>query len=239
MTPDALTHDDEPVYASQYTKAQWDALKEQSISKPFAFKMPCCGARAVLKTSINGLQFFAHQSDECATAPETVWHAQAKDLIFGALKNLGLNPRTEAAGGTGKDLWRADVYFEIGERKIAIELQRSYQHLRKFVARQERYSRSGVECYWLVRREVGMAVLKAIMKKRWVEDFNRTMPPDGHMINTTPDFFVGIFTPGEGIDVNSPGLRLHHSELIADIVNKRLHWNGLQWANCDETGCRP
>lgn len=230
MIPEALTRDDLPVFAGQYTPAEWDALKAQSSENPFAFKMPCCGARAVLKTSMHGLQFFAHYSDECATAPETIWHADAKDSVFGTLKLFNLNPRTEVTGGVGRDRWRADVYFEVGERKIAIEFQRSYQHLREFVARQHRYARSGVECYWLVRREVGMTLLDAIMRKRWKEDFNKTMPPPGHMMNTTPDFFVGILTPGEHATVVSPGLKLSHCELLAHIVTKSLHWNGLQWA---------
>lgn len=235
MTPEALTHDDLPVFAGQFTQAEWDELKAQSLANPFAFKMPCCGARAVLKTSMNGLQFFAHYSDECATAPETIWHAEAKDQVFGALKLLGVSPRTEVTGGAGKDRWRADVYFEVDERKVAIELQRSYQHLRDFIARQKRYARSGVECYWLVRHQVGMTVLKAIMKKRWKEDFNRTMPPPEHMINTTPDFFVGILTPGENATVVSPGLQVSHFELLAHIITKSLHWNGLQWAIAPKT----
>jgi competence CoiA-like predicted nuclease len=144
--PEAFTRDDQPVYAGQYSPEQWDALKAQSLDDPLAFKMPCCASRAVLKTSMNGLQFFAHYSDECATAPETIWHVEAKDLVFGALKLFGLDPRSEVVGGTGKDRWRADVYVEMGDRKVAIELQRSYQHLREFVRRQERYERYGVEC---------------------------------------------------------------------------------------------
>ncbi|WP_083377769.1 hypothetical protein [Pseudomonas rhodesiae] len=55
------------------------------------------------------------------------------------------------------------MYFEVGDRKIAIELQRSYQHLRDFVRRQERYERYGVECYWLVRDEVAKPLGKSIL----------------------------------------------------------------------------
>lgn len=112
MIPDAFTHDDQPVYAGDYTTAQWDALKAQSLENPFAFKMGCCSSRAVLKTSINGLPFFAHYSDECATAPETKWHIAGKDMIIGALNLYGVNPCMELPGGTGKDRWKADVYFE-------------------------------------------------------------------------------------------------------------------------------
>lgn len=74
MIPDAFTHDEQPAYAGDYTTHEWDRLKRQSLENRFAFKMGRCSSRAVLKTSINGLQFFAHYSDECATAPETKWH---------------------------------------------------------------------------------------------------------------------------------------------------------------------
>lgn len=135
MHPDALSRDGEPL-AGHFTELEWEALKAQSQTDPSAFKMPCCQSRAVLKTSMQGLQFFSHYSDECATAPETIWHIEGKDLIFGALKFFGMNPRSEVPGGTGKDRWKADIYFEVGARKIAIELQRSYQHLRDFERRQ-------------------------------------------------------------------------------------------------------
>jgi len=228
--PEAFTRDDQAVYASQYTVAEWDALKAQSLSDPFAFKMPCCESRAVLKTSMNGVQFFAHYSDECATAPETVWHIEAKDLVFGALKLLGLNPRSEVPGGTAKDRWKADVYFEVGDRKIAIELQRSYQHLRDFIRRQERYARSGVECYWLVRYEVGRTLGKAIMTKRYRGEFNSVVPPHGHMINTCPEFYFGMLIPEKDPNVVTPGLYLSHFELMAHIYHDDLRWNGMQWA---------
>lgn len=228
--PEAFTRDEQPVYAGRYTREQWDALKAQSLQDPHAFKMPCCASRAVLKTSMNGVQFFAHYSDECATAPETVWHIEAKDLVFGALKLFGLDPRSEVSGGAGKDRWRADVYVEMGERKIAIELQRSYQHLRDFARRQERYARWGVECYWLVRLEVGRTLGKAIMTKRWKEEFDRKLPPHGHMINTWPMFYFGMLVPEQDPNVITPGLQLSHFELLAHIYQDDLHWNGMQWA---------
>lgn len=231
MQPDALTRDGEPVWAGHYTELEWDALKSQSQADPFAFKMPCCDSRAVLKTSINGLQFFAHYSDECATAPETKWHITGKDMVLGALNLYGLNPRVEVPGGTGKDRWKADVYFEVGNRKIAIELQRSYQSLREFVRRQERYERHGVECYWLVRDEVGKTLSKSILRKRWAEEFNRTMPEDGFFLNL-PTFFFGILTPESDVhgNVSSPRMSSSHFELLTAICNKDLHWNGRHWS---------
>lgn len=229
MQPDALTKDDQPVWAGQFTAEEWDALKAQSQAHPTSFKMPCCHARAVLKTSINGLPFFAHHTDECATAPETIWHIEAKDLLFGALTNFGMNPRTEVSGGTGKDRWRADLYFEIDGRKIAIELQRSPQTLRKFEDRQARYARHNIECYWLVRLEVGLTLMRAIYKKRRAEDLNRDMLANGHMLNSTPDFFFGVLAPGLGVNVKCPGYAASHVDLVVQIMTRELQWDGKKW----------
>lgn len=230
MQPDALTKDDQPIWASQFSGAEWDALKVQSQADPASFRMPCCQSRAVLKTSINGVQFFAHYSDECATAPETIWHIQAKDLLFGTLKVFGLVPQTEVTGGTGKDRWRADVYFEFDGRKIAIELQRSYQNLREFEARQARYARYGVECYWLVRSEVGLTLMKSILRQRWIKEFNRGSIPEGEWVNSTPQFFFGVLSPGAEVDVRWPGGAVKHLDLLIHIMTRDLRWDGKQWA---------
>jgi competence protein CoiA len=76
---------------------------------------------AILKTSPNGVHFFAHQNGECAAAPETKWHREGKALIAATLASLGYICREEVSGGDEKTLWRADTYFEVGDRRIAIE----------------------------------------------------------------------------------------------------------------------
>lgn len=230
MQPDALTKNDQPVWADQFTVEEWDALKAQSQADPSAFKMPCCRSRAVLKTSIYGLPFFAHHSDDCATAPETIWHIQAKDLLFGTLKPFGVNPRTELSGGTPKDRWKADVYFEIDDRKIAIELQRSHQTLKVFEDRQARYARHGVECYWLVRREVGLRLGKAILNRRWREEFNRGEIPEGHAANSTPNFFFAILAPGAEVDVGWNQYSAKHFDFLVQIMTRELQWDGKKWS---------
>ncbi|GAA0294161.1 hypothetical protein [Pseudomonas rhodesiae] len=86
------------------------------------------------------------------------------------------------------------MYFEVGDRKIAIELNVRISTFGISVRRQERYERYGVECYWLVRDEVGQAFGQSILRKRWIEEFNRTMPPDSFFVNL-PTFFFGILNP--------------------------------------------
>lgn len=69
MTQSAWTRDGRPVDAATFSSPEWEQLKQSAQLGDFM--MSCCKAPAVLKTSINGLPFFAHLSDECATAPET------------------------------------------------------------------------------------------------------------------------------------------------------------------------
>lgn len=40
-----------------------------------------------------------------------------KSMIVGVLNPYGVNPCVEVSGGTGEDHWKADVYFEVGDRK--------------------------------------------------------------------------------------------------------------------------
>lgn len=135
------------IYAGDFNETEWEELR--TVSDLGHITMECCGARAVLKTSPGFLQFFAHYSDECATAPETKWHIEVKSLITKELALLGILC-VEEKTGTSKDgkKWKADVYFEFNNRKIAIEVQHSYQHLKKYHERQKIYIDSGVECYW-------------------------------------------------------------------------------------------
>ena len=50
-----------------FSLSEWEALKQSAQLGDFI--LPCCQAPAVLKTSIRGVPFFAHLTDECATAP--------------------------------------------------------------------------------------------------------------------------------------------------------------------------
>ena len=77
MTQAAWTRHGQPVDANDFTGPDWESLKLSTQLGDFV--LPCCKAPAVLKTSINGLPFFAHLSDECATAPETKWHRVRKE----------------------------------------------------------------------------------------------------------------------------------------------------------------
>ena len=178
MTRSALTRTGRPVDASSIAMGEWEALKATSPLGEFV--MPCCGAPAVLKTSINGLPFFAHMADECATAPETKWHKAGKTAVLAALAGMGIEGRVEVPGSApGGGDWKADVFFSVPGRTVVIELQRSYQHLRDFMRRQARYSDSGVSCFWLVRFENYVPLAKATSRELLKREFNNVFPPGG------------------------------------------------------------
>ena len=191
MTQAAWTRDGRPVDAGAIPIGVWEGLKKSTAVGDFV--MPCCKAPAVLKTSINGLPFFAHLSDECATAPETMWHRAGKASVLAALLAMGTEGRDEAPGRSPSgDRWEADVLFSVNGRTIAIELQRSYQHLRDYARRQERYAASSVECYWLVRHETFLTLGKATSRVLLKRDFGNAWPAGGIGTGMLPELPVAM-----------------------------------------------
>lgn len=98
MTHYAWTRARQPANATDYASSNWDALKQESQLGDFI--LSCCEAPAVLKRSIRGVPFFAHLTDECATAPETKWHKAGKTAVLAALRRLGIEGRDEVPGQT-------------------------------------------------------------------------------------------------------------------------------------------
>jgi hypothetical protein len=220
--------------AADFTPEAWESMKSASAADPQLFKMDCCGARAVLKTSLYGVQFFAHYSDECATAPETQWHVAGKDMVMGELQALGIQGVLEKSGGAGKRKWRADIYFELpDDRRVAIEIQHSYLHYNKFLDRQERYAKDGVECYWLVRHEnVYPALCKTIVGNRLKSEHGNKLPdPPVPVYPAIPDMFFAIFHPDRDAQILIPGsLPVKTRTLLQAIVAGNLYYNGDYWS---------
>jgi competence CoiA-like predicted nuclease len=209
--------------------SDWEALK--LTTELGYFVMPCCNAPAVLKTSINGLHFFSHLSDECNTAPETKWHKSAKATVLAALAGLGIEGKEEVPGRSpSNQQWEADVLFSIGGRTIAIELQRSYQHLRDYKKRQERYIASNVECYWLVRREMFLTLSKATTQLLLKRDFNNVFPTYGIGTGMLPELPVAIFeTEGEHNVIFGEGKSATMQVLLNGILNNTYKYRGGSW----------
>ena len=123
----ALDKNNEPTIARGISAEAWEALK--ASYQIGDFRMPCCEAPAILKTSPNGHHFFAHYTDECTSAPETIWHLNAKQLVAAHLRSTGIECEPEKDGRPSGGNWIADIHFTYGDRQIAVELQHSYQSL--------------------------------------------------------------------------------------------------------------
>jgi hypothetical protein len=209
--------------------AEWEVLKLQSQSGDFV--MACCGAPAVPKTSINGLHFFAHLADECGTALETAWHRAGKAAVLAALQSMGIEGREEAPGASPQgQRWEADVLFPVADRLIAIELQRSYQHLRDFTRRQQRYADSGVECYWLVRRETFFTLAKATSRLRLKRDFGNAWPPAGIGTGMLPELPVAVLLTDAAPRVSfGLGKSAEVEEWLASLVAGQFQFRMGAW----------
>ncbi|HIC0562153.1 TPA: competence protein CoiA [Escherichia coli] len=229
MTQAAWTRDGRPVDAASIPGTEWEALKQTAQLGDFV--MPCCMAPAILKTSINGLPFFAHLSDECGTAPETKWHKSGKAAVMAALTGMGIENRDEVPGRSPSgDKWEADVLFSASGRTIVIELQRSYQHLRDFTRRQERYAASGVECYWLVRKETFMTLGKATSRLLLKRDFGNVFPPSGIGTGMLPELPVAMLdTEGEQL-VQFGGFKAATVPVwLGSILDGAYQYRGGSW----------
>lgn len=171
----AQTRSGEVIDAELIPISVWNELKATGL--PGDFLMTCCNTPAVLKTSVRGLHFFAHLHDECTTAPETAWHEEGKAAVLEAMTKLGFDCSEEASGGAAGDEWRADTLTVHGGRNIVIELQRSYQTVEEYIARQERYARYGVQCFWLTRRANLSAITKVTGRMRMRREWGGKFPP--------------------------------------------------------------
>ena len=139
--------------APECSDEEWDSLREQG-RKERNLRMPCCPARAVLKTSKLGTRFFAHRAKGgCNWKPETDVHLHLKALALATARQTGWEARTEVTGHTpGGEKWTADVLAWKGNEKIAVEIQWSGQTNEETWRRQRRYQRSGIRGVWLLRQ---------------------------------------------------------------------------------------
>lgn len=191
------------IYASDFSDDDWMSLKNEYVLGEFI--MPCCLSPAIPKTSPNFTKFFSHKHNECSTNPETIWHREVKEQFYLALISLGIAPRLEFCNPVKPSEWRADIYFEINDRKICIEIQHSYQHLRTYLKRQERYKKYGIECYWLVYPEQYGTLTMSIARKRLRYEFNNNCPDNMNLgsLSTLPALHYNsiermVYLPSKG-----------------------------------------
>lgn len=209
------------VYAADLSPAQWRAL--QVSYRIGDLLMPCCDAPAVPKESPLGLQFFAHAGGQCSTSPEGQWHQLGKEVVAVAARKLGIAAVIEHPSPDG---WRADVWLDVAEAPAAIELQHSYQHLRDYQRRQARYRDAGVRCLWLLMEAPYQTLLKATLRKRWIES-GRALPKNE--CGCIPDFPVAMLKLEDASGVFGPRLNASLHDVLDAFVTDRFVWRGGAW----------
>jgi hypothetical protein len=220
--------DGKPIYPESFSNLEWQTLKNSYQVGDFL--MPCCRVPAIPKTSINGVKFFAHQSDECATAPESQWHVATKNHLIKMLNIFGATPRLEQSIQGVHARMKSDVYFTWEARSIAIEVQHSYQTLDEYMRRQQRYHAEGIENYWLLYHPRYQTLAKSLGRFRLNRDFGGKFPPNGFFpaISELP---IAVFSPdAEGGRITGAAhLNVSLAEWLAAIINKTFICSEGAW----------
>lgn len=147
--PLRATEDEHDVLAFALSEDEWNALKLSYSER--ALLMPCCGSKAIPKTSKLGLQFFAHSKKRCDSLPESPEHEYVKFLVAKAALEAGWKVKTEWRDESPSGMvWVADVFCTKGKAKLALEVQLSPQTVSETERRQNRYRESGVRCAWIM-----------------------------------------------------------------------------------------
>jgi competence CoiA-like predicted nuclease len=166
------------VNALSMTATEWDTL--QRTYAVGELLMPCCNGAAIPKVSPNGHPHFAHASGACSASEESQWHQAAKHTVRATLESLGCVATVEEPGQGTAGRWQADVWGERGATRIAVEIQHSYQHLRDYRARQQKYTEAGIRTLWLLRQDRYLTLLRSMMKERQRKEFGGKWPFERH-----------------------------------------------------------
>jgi competence CoiA-like predicted nuclease len=152
----------ERIIAPSFSESDWIELKRSYREHGLALK--CCGAQAIPKTSIRGLQFFSHKSNACDSAPESKEHLSCKEEVFRAFPFDGWITDVEVEGMTPDgQKWIADVMCRKDGLSIAIEIQFAYQTYDEYRLRTQRYRDCGVDVLWLISDKKMHALVKKIV----------------------------------------------------------------------------
>jgi len=124
-----------------------DANKEQQ------FYCPVCNEKVVLKKGRKKMAHFAHfpnskcRLDDLIREPESAEHIKIKYSLYHYLKNLGVkNVEVEKYFKEA----RSDVYFEVNNNKVVIEIQKSTLNPEIFKKRMNFYTKNNIAVIWII-----------------------------------------------------------------------------------------
>lgn len=130
--------------------AEWNAMRADKG----AFLMRRSGKVAVLRENRHGTRWFQSKPGDRDPdyKPESPAHEMTKIWIVRSLRAAGYKATAEQFGVSPEgERWEADAFVDLGDKRIAIEVQMSPQTLADYLYRTQRYRRSGVKVIWLVR----------------------------------------------------------------------------------------
>lgn len=227
MSSVALDINSNTVFADDFTDEGWDHLKATYVLG--GYRTHCCSGIAVPKTSQYGTKYFAHYAGECGSSPEGIWHKETKLLVLNVLQQLSVAAQEEVSGGKTDNKWKADIYFELNDRRIAIEVQHSYQHLKEYLKRQSRYKSDGIEAYWLLYPARYMTITKSIAIYQVKNEFGGKSP-QSIRVGCMPDLPLMLYTlePEKLVrGMSCPGYTLN--EWIQSIINEKFIFTERIW----------
>ena len=178
----------------------WGELKKLKLTL-------ICGTRGIPRRSKLGTKHFYHYDlAECdfEHKPESPEHLRIKTVVMLAAREAGWEANEEVRAPDGS--WIADVMATRGDRQYAFEVQWSKQIHSVYQARQDRYTKDGVECLWLVRHIKYLTDgVSAALGVAIVDD--------------DPVIRDGAWTPGTS---NTPEIPL--APVIIAVLNSQLRW---------------
>jgi len=217
--------DGEEIHAFRFSEEEWVNLKKNYHVGDFL--MTCCSGIAIPKTSENGLQFFAHLAGECGSAPETIWHRSAKEMIQNFCDQRCIVCKTEESDVSNRK-WRADIMINHNGRKIAIEIQHSYQHRDDFFRRQLRYKDDGIIGYWLLRKDVYRTLVSTEQKHRIRTEHGGKLPQNFAICR--PELPIAFLETDPNVCVMGAGqLKTSFESWITSILENRFIFDEGVW----------
>jgi len=223
-----LANSGKVVSALRLTPIEWRELQRTYCTGDLL--MPCCKGAAIPKISANGYQFFAHAGGACSFSEEGEWHQAAKILVRCALEEIGCVASIEEPGEGEAGGWRADVFAERGDTKLAVEIQRSYQSLQDYRDRQERYLEAGQNVLWLLRADRYSTLLRSMGKERLRTEFGGKFPPAGHFHPCLPEIPVACLQLEPAPQITGAGfLSATLPSLLGAALTRRFLWVDGQW----------
>jgi competence protein CoiA len=207
--PFSCISENKVIYAEDISAAEWEDLKLRLMRGTANLILPCCRAKASLRSVSGRRQHFAHcRGESCKSdcwgdysgresrkgkKSESLDHQRVKEIIREVAANVGWHAETEYEGLTPSgDRWRADVFAEKDVFRVAFEIQVTPQQFSYYRIRQQRYRESGVKGIWLSCRmpevsdeEIPVFELSK-SKGVYVVDFPEFVDPD--LLKLSKDF---------------------------------------------------